>query len=93
MNTRELLSRFRAKLATEVQRINENANDYDETDASSLTTTTTDSSSITSDTDTVSTISAKIIEQPENVVRQRKSPKKLNLWFVCNSKKLKKLKL
>ena len=70
-NTRELLSRFRAKLQSEVQRINESGEDSD-TD-STLTTTTTDSSESSAFTDSnVATISGSIQRPGESFLRKRK---------------------
>ena len=68
-STRELLSRFRSKLAREVQRINESGEESD-TGSSVTTTTTTDSlsSSTTSSSENVPTISATI---PQSFVRNR----------------------
>ena len=71
-NTRELLSRFRAKLQSEVQRINESGEDSD-TD-STLTTTTTDSSESSVFTDSnVATISGSIQRPGESFLRKRKA--------------------
>lgn len=68
--TRDLLSRFRAKLQSEVQRINESG---EESDTDSTLTTTTDSSESFSSNLNVATISGSIQRPGDSFVRKRRT--------------------